>query len=75
VRDTLPAFFLERACGTGIKAANQVLQSRGLQPWTLLEYLPPEPFAAWIEKRMRQGRKNMKATKKKKDDARRSGTE
>jgi len=32
VRDPLPSFFLERACGTGIKAANLVLQSRELAP-------------------------------------------
>lgn len=65
VRDPLPSFFLERACGTGIKAANMVLQSRGLQPWPLLEYLPPEPFAGWIEKRMRQGRKKTQEKRKK----------
>ena len=56
VRDPLPSFFLERACGTGIKAANMVLQSMGLEPWPLMEYLAPEPFAGWIEKRMQRGR-------------------
>jgi len=66
VRDPLPSFFLERACGTGIKAANLVLQSRGLEPWPLLEYLPPEPFAGWIEKRMLQGRERVKEKRKKK---------
>jgi isorenieratene synthase len=60
VRDPLPSFFLERACGTGIKAANQVLQSRGLEPWSLLEYLPPEPFAGWIENRMLRGRERLR---------------
>ena len=64
VRDPLPSFFIERACGTGIKAANLVLQSRGLEPWPLVEYLPPEPFAGWIEKRMRRGRENLKAKRK-----------
>ena len=56
VRDSLPSFFLERACGTGIKAANLVLEAQGLEPWALMDYLPPEPLAAWIEQRMRQGR-------------------
>jgi len=60
VRDPLPAFFLERACGTGIKAANLVLESRGLAGWPLLKYLPPEPFAGWIEKRMRRGRERIR---------------
>jgi isorenieratene synthase len=66
VRDPLPSFFLERACGTGIKAANLVLKSHGLETWPLLEYLPPEPFAGWIEKRMRQGRKSLNEKRKKK---------
>ncbi len=57
VRHPAPAFFLERACLTGIEAANAVLTRRGLQKWALLEYLPAEPFVAWIEKLMRAGRK------------------
>ncbi len=56
VRDPLPSFFLERACGTGIKAANAVLSTRGLDPWPLVDYLPPEAFAGWIEKLMVGGR-------------------
>jgi isorenieratene synthase len=65
VRDPTPSFFLERACGTGIKAANLVLQSRGLPAWPLLDYLPPEPFAAWIETRMRKGRRTIQQKRKK----------
>jgi isorenieratene synthase len=57
VRDPSPAFFLERACVTGIKAANRVLTSQGLESWPLLDYLPPEPFVGWIEKLMKRGRK------------------
>jgi carotenoid phi-ring synthase / carotenoid chi-ring synthase len=57
VRHPAPAFFLERACLTGIEAANAVLRSRDLPPWTLVEYLQPEPFVAWIEKLMMAGRK------------------
>ncbi len=60
VRHPASAFFLERACLTGIEAANAVLTSRGLQKWALLEYLPAEPFVAWIEKLMRAGRKKRK---------------
>lgn len=60
VRHPAPAFFLERACLTGIEAANAVLASRGLQPWPLLDYLPPEPFVAWIEKLMKAGRRRRK---------------
>lgn len=60
VRHPAPSFFLERACLTGIEAANAVLRSRGLQPWTLVEYLPAEPFVAWIEKLMKAGRKRRK---------------
>ena len=63
VRDSLPSFFLERACGTGIKAANSVLKSQGLEPWPLMDYLPPEPLAGWIEKRMWQGRKYRRGKK------------
>ncbi len=57
VRDPTPAFFLERACVTGIKAANAILETRNIQPWVLLDYLPPEPLAGWIERVMRGGRR------------------
>jgi carotenoid phi-ring synthase / carotenoid chi-ring synthase len=60
VRHPAPSFFLERACLTGIEAANAVLASRGLQTWALIAYLPAEPFAAWIEKLMKMGRKRRK---------------
>ena len=56
-----PAFFLERACLTGIEAANAVLDARGLEPWPTLPYLPPEPFAAWIEHLMQRGRGKIRA--------------
>ena len=59
VRDPLPAFFLERACATGIKAANEVLARGGLAPWPLVAYLPPEPLAGWIEKLMVRARKRL----------------
>ena len=61
VRHPAPSFFLERACLTGIEAANAVLKSRGLQPWALVDYLPPEPFVAWIERLMKRGRQRRKS--------------
>ena len=64
VRHPAPAFFLERACLTGIEAANAVLQTRGMEAWPLLNYLPPEPFAAWIEYLMQRGRGRIRAKRK-----------
>jgi isorenieratene synthase len=55
VRDPLPSFFIERACATGIKAANAVLRKRGLDEFELAKYLEPEPFAGWIESLMMKG--------------------
>ena len=60
VRHPSPAFFMERACVTGIKAANAVLRARELAPWVLLEPLPPEPLAGWIEGLMRRGRRALR---------------
>lgn len=60
VRHPSPSFFLERATVTGICAANQVLTLLGQDEWALVENLPPEPFAGWIEKIMRRGRRRIK---------------
>jgi carotenoid phi-ring synthase / carotenoid chi-ring synthase len=57
VRHTTPAFFLERACVTGLEAANCVLQARGLNEFELQTYPPPEPLAAWIEMLIMRERK------------------
>lgn len=57
VRHPAPAFFLERACLTGIEAANAVLRSRDLPTWPLVDYPKPEAFAGWLEKLMHRGRK------------------
>lgn len=56
VHHASPAYFLERACVTGIEASNAVLYDRDLKGWPLIGYLPPEPFVGWIEKLMRKGR-------------------
>ena len=55
-----PSFFLERACVTGIEAANRVLAKCGKELFDLKPYPSPEPFAAWIEKLIVQGRKRRK---------------
>jgi carotenoid phi-ring synthase / carotenoid chi-ring synthase len=60
IRHATPAFFLERACVTGIEAANAILNEESLPPWPLLDYLPPEPLAGWIEKTMRRGRQALR---------------
>ena len=52
-----PAFFLERACVTGIESANRVLSLSGKEIFDVQGYSPPEPFAAWIETLMMRGRK------------------
>ncbi|PWH13169.1 MAG: hypothetical protein DDG60_10795 [Anaerolineae bacterium] len=65
VQHESPAFFLERACITGIAAANEVLQLNQQPPWPLLKPPPPEPFAAWLEQLMRTGRRQRRAKRQK----------
>lgn len=60
VRDPAPAFFLERACLTGILAANAILNIKNLKTWPTLSYPKPEPFAGFIEKLMKRGRQKRK---------------
>jgi len=60
VRHPSPAFFLERACVTGIEAANAVLRSRRLPTWPLLSGPPPERFAALLERLMLRGRRALR---------------
>jgi len=57
VRHETPAFFLERACVTGLEAANRVLALCGRESFRVQPYPPPEPLAAWIEAMMMRGRK------------------
>lgn len=58
-----PAFFLERACVTGMAAANAVLAHHALPEWQMLPHLPPEAPAAWIERWMYKGRLRRKQRK------------
>lgn len=64
VRHPSPAFFMERACVTGIEAANAVLHSRTLATWPLLDYLPSEPLVGGIERLMLWGRRVLRARRK-----------
>lgn len=52
-----PSFFLERACVTGLEAANRVLSLCEKESFDVQSYPPPEPLAAWIEAAMMRGRK------------------
>jgi len=52
-----PSFFLERACVTGLEAANRVLSLSGKEKFEVKNYPPPEPLAAWIESLIMKGRK------------------
>jgi hypothetical protein len=61
VRDSNPAMFMERACVTGIKAANAVLDARGLSIWPLLAAPRPEMLAWAVEMEMRGVRERLKA--------------
>jgi len=61
VRHEMPSFFLERACATGMEAANRVLEKRGMETWQLIPYLPAEPLTAWIQKVMVRGRKTRRS--------------
>lgn len=58
-----PSFFLERACVTGLEAANRVLSLRGKEAFEVQNYPPPEPLAAWIESLIMKGRKRRKTSK------------
>jgi isorenieratene synthase len=64
VRHPSPAFFMERACVTGIEAANAVLRARGRPPWPLLPPPSPEPLVGFIERLMHRGRRALRARKR-----------
>ncbi len=64
VYDPAPCLFIERACLTGMLAANAVLEDQDLETWPVLPYPQPEPLAALIEKLMRRGRKRRRERKR-----------
>jgi isorenieratene synthase len=63
VRHPVPAFFLERACVTGLEAANHILKLKDITLWDVKSYPQPEPLAAWIERLMVRGRRNRRKNK------------
>jgi carotenoid phi-ring synthase / carotenoid chi-ring synthase len=63
VRHPNPSFFLERACTTGLEAANRVLGACDREPFEVQGYPPPEPFAGWIEGLMIRGRRKRRAAR------------
>jgi carotenoid phi-ring synthase / carotenoid chi-ring synthase len=68
VRNPSPSFFMERAVGTGITAANHALKAHNLDEWPLLAPLPPEPLAAGIENLMRKGRQRIRQGRRVQDE-------
>jgi isorenieratene synthase len=59
LRFSHPALFLERACVTGIAAANHVLAAQGREPFALLPASSPEAPAAWLEAALRAVRRRV----------------
>lgn len=64
VLNPTPAFFLERACVTGIFVANHILKSLDMEPWPTLSYPKPEKLVRWIEKLMKRGRERKAKNRK-----------
>lgn len=56
VRGPWPALFLERACVSGLEAANAALGAMGLEPFPVMSYSEPEWLAATIQKWLLGGR-------------------
>jgi carotenoid phi-ring synthase / carotenoid chi-ring synthase len=56
VRGPWPALFLERACVSGLEAANAALAAMGLEPFPVMPYSEPEWLAAQIQRWLLGGR-------------------
>jgi isorenieratene synthase len=63
VRGAWPALFLERACVSGVEAANRVLQAEGLELFPIAAYSEPEWLAARIRKWMLDEREKVRRRK------------
>jgi isorenieratene synthase len=61
VRGPWPALFIERACVSGIEAANAVLNALGGEPFPIAAYDPPEWLAGKIQQWMLGGREWLKS--------------
>jgi len=57
VRGPWPALFLERACVSGLVAANAALETMGLDPFPIRPYSEPEWLAGQIQKWLLGGRR------------------
>ena len=64
VRHATPALFLERACVTGIEAANLVLEALGKPPWALVPHAGPEWLAGLLERFFRGMRMSLYSRKR-----------
>jgi len=67
VRHESPALFLERACVTGMAAANAVLASRGKETWEILAVKKPEAFAGFVQWLMQRGRRARRRRRRSRD--------
>lgn len=56
VRGEWPALFIERACVSGLAAANAALDAMDLEPFEVMPYPPPEWLAGQIQSWMLAGR-------------------
>lgn len=64
VRGEWPALFLERACVSGVAAANEVLGAMGREPFVVRAYAEPEWLAARLQMWMLRGRALFKRWRK-----------
>jgi len=67
VRGPWPALFLERACVSGLVAANAALEAMGLDPFPLRPYSEPEWLAGRIQKWLLGGRRLIRQWQMKND--------
>jgi isorenieratene synthase len=66
VRGPWPALFIERACVSGIEAANAVLRALDEAPFPIAEYDPPEWLAQKIQHWMLGGRERLRTLRHRK---------
>ncbi|MBI3967287.1 MAG: FAD-dependent oxidoreductase [Chloroflexi bacterium] len=67
IRHLSPAFFLERACVTGLEAANRVLVARGRSPVPVLPPASPEPLAALLARGLGALRRTVRSRRRSSD--------
>ena len=62
VRHSTPALFLERACVTGLEAANAALKALALEPFPLVPHKKPEMLARLMGVYIRAMRRSLRGT-------------